>query len=138
MPHRTTGSAGSAIGCQDVLAADYGAYLEHIQQSGCGAIARRGDWLLLDVSQLHVGGYTSFILVNPGTKQVWVFWLQGEVMDKWTLYGRQPVPGDVSKAIVDELNSIWGHVASFWWRDGGLVFGLPRRIQPPDQPLKRR
>jgi hypothetical protein len=138
----STGLLGAPVlqsAIRSVLAADYGAYLEHIQQSGCGAIAWRGAWLLLDVSQLHVGGYTSFILVNPTTKQVWVFWLQGEVMDKkWMLYGRQPVPGDMSKAIVDELNSSWGHVASFSWRDGELVFGPPRRVQPPYQPLKPR
>jgi hypothetical protein len=138
----STGLLGAPVlqsAIRSVLAADYGAYLEHIQQSGCGAIAWRGAWRLLDVSQLHVGGYTSFILVSPTTKQVWVFWLQGEVMDKkWMLYGRQPVPGDVSKAIVDELNSSWGHVASFSWRDGGLVFGPPRRVQMPYQPLKPR
>ena len=65
--------------------------------------------------------------VNPKTNKVWLFWLPGTVGErKWKLYGPQPAPDDVSKTVVDELNSVWGHVASFSWRDGVLVFGPPK------------
>jgi hypothetical protein len=125
-----TGLLGASVlqtALLSVLSADYGAFLEHMQFSGCGAVAWRGPLLLMDVSQEHVGGYTSLIMVNPKTSKVWLFWLPGTVSDKhWKLYGPQPVPDEVSKLVVDELNSVWGHVASFSWRDGGLVFGPPK------------
>jgi hypothetical protein len=112
---------------RSILADDYGAYLEHVELSGCGAIAWRGSSLLMDISQLHVGGYSSLIVVNPKTSKVWLFWLPGTVGErKWKMYGPQPVPAEVSKAVVDDLNSGWGHVASFSWRDGVLVFGPPK------------
>jgi hypothetical protein len=120
-----------------VLGDDYGAYLEHVQFSGCGAIAWQGPFLLMDVSQLHVGGYSSFILVNPKTSEMWLFWLPGTVSEKkWKMYGRKPVPDDVSKIVVDQLNSTWGHVARFSWREGSLVFGPPKAPLLPNRPLR--
>ena len=93
--------------------------------------------MLLDVSQLHVGGYTSFIIVNPKSAGLWVFWLPGMVKEqKWKLYGRQPVPSEIPKVIVDELNTIWGHVASFSWREGALTFGPPKVKVLPNKPLQ--
>jgi hypothetical protein len=137
----STGLLGAPVlqsAIRSVLAGDYGAYLEHINQSGCGPVAWRGAWLLLDVSQLHVGGYTSFILVNPTTTEVWVFWLQGRVAEKrWKVYGHQPVPSGVSKIIVDELNLTWGHVVSFSWGESGLVFGPPKAVALPNPQLHR-
>jgi len=112
---------------RSVLADDYGAFLEHLKFSGCGAIEWRGPLLLMDVSQLHVGGYSSLVMVNPKTSKVWLFWLPGTVGDKkWKMYGPRPVPEEVLKLVVDDLNSGWGHVASFSWRDGELVFGPPK------------
>ena len=112
---------------REVLADDYGAFVEHVKISGCGAVAWRGSSLLLDVSQLHVGGYTSFIMVDPQSAGIWVFWLPGTVKEqKWKLYGRRPIRAQISGVVVDELNSIWGHAASFSWREGVLTFGPPR------------
>jgi hypothetical protein len=121
---------------REVLADDYGAFLEHMRISGCGAVAWRGSSLLLDISELHVGGYTSFIMVNPQSAGIWVFWLPGTVKEQnWKLYGQRPIPTEISKVIVDELNSIWGHVASFSWREGVLTFGPPRfDVRPSERP----
>lgn len=47
-----------------ILGNDYPAYRKHMKVSGCGAIEKRDELLLLDVSQLHVGGYTSMIFVR--------------------------------------------------------------------------
>ena len=40
-------------------------YNKHRSISGCGAIARYDKYLFVDISQLHVGGYTSMILLDP-------------------------------------------------------------------------
>ena len=101
---------------KSVLGADYPAYEEHMSLSGCGAIEQRGEWILLDVSQLHVGGYDSLILVRPSDGAIYVSWLRSQVLQKqYKLYGPRPIPDAVKQAIVDNLNQGWGHVASFRW-----------------------
>jgi len=115
---------------QDLLATDYEGYLQHIRYSGCSPVAQHGKWILLDVSQLqhHEGLRASFILVNPQTERVYVFWLRGWMQGGGSkLYGTQPVPGDVSTIIVDELTSVWGHIDTFSWRDGAVQIGPRKR-----------
>lgn len=129
----STGLLGAPVlqsAIREILADDYGAYLEHIDVAGCGAIARRGGWFLLDVSQTHVGGDTSMILVNPATSKVWLFWMPASVSaKKWKLNSGSQVPTEVSSIVVDELNTGWGHVANFAWIDGQLVIRLREDLQ---------
>jgi hypothetical protein len=74
----------------------------------------RDGFVFADVSQLHVGGYTSFIFVRPIDGTTYVFWLKSAVRDKdWQLYGPRPVPESVLRTVETELNTEWGHVAQF-------------------------
>ena len=108
---------------QRVLASEYEDYLEYVRRSGCSPVAQRGSWILLDVSQVYhrEGGGTSFILVDPQSSRVYVLWLPWHHSGrKAKLYGPQPVPRDVSKIFVDELDSSLGDVETFSWRDGSV------------------
>lgn len=97
-----------------LLGRDYHAYREHMSFSGCGAIAKRDGFLLLDVSQLHVGGYTSLIFVRLSDGAPYLFWLKSTVAEKdWSFYGKRPIPDAVSQNVESELNTAWGHVAHF-------------------------
>lgn len=99
---------------RSILGDDYPAYRAHMKLSGCGAIEKRDKFLLLDVSQLHVGGYTSMIFVRVADGAVFLFWLKSTVAEKqWGFYGPQPIPTSVSQIVGSELNEQWGHVAQF-------------------------
>ena len=99
---------------KNILDRDYSAYREHMALSGCGAIEKRDGLLLMDVSQLHVGGYTSFILVRVEDGAVFLFWLRSTVTDRqWSFYGQRPIPTAISQVVQSELNTTWGHVAHF-------------------------
>jgi len=111
------------------LGGDYGAYREHMQASGCGAIERKEGLLLMDVSQSGVGGYSSLIFVRLGDGAMYVFWLRGIVSDrKWKIYGSPPIPVAVVKTVVDQMNTKWGHVASF--RARGEQVEINMRVKP--------
>ena len=104
---------------------DYEAYREHIALSGCGAIEQRGEYLLIDVSQLHVGGYSSIMLIRPSDKQLYLFWLRSGVGEKdYKLYGNLPAPQKVKEIVADQMNEVWGHVASFSWAEDVLEINL--------------
>ena len=97
-----------------VLAGDYQAYREHMGLSGCGAIEKRDGFLLMDVSQQHVGGYSSLIFIRLTDGAVFLFWLKSTVAEKrWSFYGQRPIPSTVSQIVESELNEEWGHVAQF-------------------------
>lgn len=101
-------------GLKGILGKDYKAYLEFLAFSGCGPIESTADLLSVDLSQLHVGGYDSILFVNIVSKDVHLFWLNGTVGEKnYKIYGRHPVPSEIMKMIVDNMNSGWGHVANF-------------------------
>jgi hypothetical protein len=102
---------------KSILGRDYRAYREHMQFSGCGAIERRDDFLLMDVSQLHVGGYSSLIFVRINDGKLFLFWLKSTVSEKqWQFYGQKPLPETVKRNVEIEMNSEWGHVAQFKMR----------------------
>lgn len=97
-----------------VLDSDYQAYREHMGLSGCGAIEKRDGFLLMDVSQLHVGGYTSLIFIRLHDGALFLFWLKSTVAEKhWSFYGQRPIPTTVCQIVESELNKEWGHVAQF-------------------------
>lgn len=99
---------------RNILGNDYPAYHEHIGLSGCGAIEKRDGFLLMDVSQMHVGGYTSLIFIRLSDGAVFLFWLKSTVAEKQgSFYGQRPIPAAVSQIVESELNSAWGHVAHF-------------------------
>jgi hypothetical protein len=99
---------------KQILRGDYEAYREQMKFSGCGAIERRDGFLLMDVSQMHVGGYTSLIFVRLRDGALFLFWLKSTVAQKeYSFYGQKPIPAPVSKIVESELNATWGHVAQF-------------------------
>jgi hypothetical protein len=99
---------------RNVLDGDYRAYREHMGFSGCVAIQKRDGFLLMDVSHLHVGGYTSLIFIRPTDGAVFLFWLKSTVAEgKWSFYGQRPIPAAVSQIVESQLNESWGHVATF-------------------------
>jgi hypothetical protein len=107
------------------LGSDYPAYRQHVASSGCGALEMRDGFVFADVSQLHVGGYTSFIFVHPIDGTTYVFWLKSAVWDKdWQLYGPRPVPESVLRTVETELNTGWGHVAQFRFDGQNLIILL--------------
>ncbi len=102
-------------GIMSVLGADSSAYAEHIERSGCGKIEKDRDLVVMDVSQLHVGGYSSLIIVRPSDGAIWVYWLDAPVAINAPshIYGSRPVPVDVLHGIEQRMNEAWGHVAHF-------------------------
>jgi hypothetical protein len=96
------------------LGPDAPAYHDHLGFSGCGGIQEDDGLLMMDVSQLHVGGYSSLIFVSVPDESLYLFWLKGTVSDKiWEIYGPRPIPQRVMNWILAEMNQGWGHVARF-------------------------
>jgi hypothetical protein len=113
---------------QKILGNDYSAYKQHILASGCGAIERRGDYLLMDVSQLHVGGYSSLIFIRLSDGAPFLFWLKSTVAEKqWQIYGQRPIPELVMRNIEIEMNQVWGHMAKFKMLGETLSIELVRK-----------
>ena len=110
---------------RNILNDDYQAYQEHMKFSGCGAIEQKSGFLLMDVSQLHVGGYTSMIFVRSRDGAVFLFWLKKTVAEKeYSFYGQRPIPTAVSRIVESELNTTWGHVAHFHVRGENVEIEL--------------
>jgi len=97
------------------LGSDSSSYAEHIAQSGCGQIEKQQDLIVMDMSQVHVGGYSSLIFVKPSGGAVWLYWLDAPVAPgaPSRIYGSRPVPASVLNAIEQRMNEGWGHVAHF-------------------------
>lgn len=97
-----------------ILGADLKSYKKHLSFSGCGEIERTSEVVAWNLSQLHVGGYTSYVIFDRKSQQLYVFWLKQTVRDKkWQLYGKKPVPPSVLDFTTKSLNINWGHVAHF-------------------------
>lgn len=110
---------------KQILQGDYDAYREHMKFSGCGAIEKRDGYLLMDVSQLHVGGYTSLIFVRLRDGVLFLFWLKATVAQKeYGFYGQKPIPAAISQIVESELNTTWGHVAQFHVRGENVQIDL--------------
>jgi hypothetical protein len=106
---------------QNILGNDFGAYEQHMRASGCGAIERRDGFVMMDVSQLHVGGYSSLIFIRLSDGEPFLFWLKSTVAEKrWQIYGQRPIPESVTRNIEIEMNQVWGHVAKFKMHDETL------------------
>lgn len=97
-----------------ILVGDYEIYRKHITKSGCGEINYKYGLIYGDVSQLHVGGYSSLFFINIQKKTMYLFWLLKDVEDKeYKIYGDEPIPANVLNLIEQEMNITWGHVAKF-------------------------
>jgi hypothetical protein len=82
----------------------------------------------MDVSQLHVGGYTSLILVREPDEAIFLFWLSSTVAERTArVYGPRPVPAEALDIFRHEMNSSWGHVACFTVDADSLAIDLTRR-----------
>ena len=107
---------------QRILGPDYKAYREHLSQSGAGMLEKEGDYVSGDVSQLHVGGYSSLFYVDPKNEKIYLFWLKKSVSEKeYQIYGDGPIPAAVLSSIAKRMNQTWGHVATFKFAGERLV-----------------
>lgn len=110
---------------QRILGSDFKLYQEHISLSGGGEINYKYGLIYGDVSQLHVGGYSSLFFINIRDKKMYLFWLTGRVRDKkFKIYGDKPNPANVLNLIEEEMNICWGHVADFKIKDDSINFLL--------------
>jgi len=97
-----------------ILKGDYKDYREFLGACGCGEIEFKDSILVSDNSQLHVGGYSSIILFDFKSKRAYLFWMNGQVVDKTArIYGKKPIPIRIQKCIENNVNLSWGHVAKF-------------------------
>jgi hypothetical protein len=100
---------------EKILGKDLKDYEEHLSLSGCGEIEYKYGLLYGDVSQLHVGGFSSLFFVDITNKKMYLFWLSGTVGGKdYKIYGDKPIPANVLNLIEQEMNICWGHVARFF------------------------
>ena len=97
-----------------ILGPDYKAYCEHLSASGAGMLTKEGDYFCGDVSQLHVGGYSSLFYVDAKNEKMYLFWLKKSVSEReYQIYGDGPIPAAVLASIAKHMNETWGHVATF-------------------------
>jgi hypothetical protein len=97
-----------------ILGSDLKAYEEHLALSGYGEIEYKYGLMYGDVSQLHVGGFSSLFFVDIRNKKMYLFWLDGTVgAKKYKIYGDNPIPANVLNLIEQKMNTSWGHVAKF-------------------------
>ena len=96
------------------LTSEYEEYRKHLRLSGCGAIEKRGPYFLMDVSQLHVGGYSSIMLVRQSDGGLFLLWLKTMVRDEsLKVYSDGPIESSAIKEFGRAMNVAWGHVACF-------------------------
>lgn len=97
-----------------ILGKDYKSYREFVSYAGCGEIEYQYGLIYGDVSQLHIGGYNSIFFINIHEKKMYLFWLTGSVIEwQYKIYGNRPIPVNVLNIISENMNTGWGHVASF-------------------------
>ena len=97
-----------------ILDKDWKDYQEHIVLSACGETKFKYGLIYGDVSQMHVGGFSSLFFVDVKSEKIYLFWLDGAVGDKdYKIYGDRPIPSRVLHLIEEEMNTGWGHVATF-------------------------
>jgi hypothetical protein len=97
-----------------ILSTDWKSYQKHFALSGCGEIEYKYGLMYGDISQLHVGGFSSLFFVDVEDKKMYLFWLDGTVGGKdYKIYGDKPIPASVLNLIAQEMNIGWGHVANF-------------------------
>lgn len=96
------------------LGSDYNSYIDFMTQCGCRQIESHGPYLMMDVSQDHVGGYTSLILVRKSDAVMFLLWLKSGVGENdLEVYGPKPRPRPVIDLFAHAMNVAWGHVACF-------------------------
>ena len=112
------------------LGADFAAYQKHIGLASCGPVESEGQFIVIDESQMGVGGYTSYIYVRLPDQTVYVFWLKSLVSEKrYQIYGPRPLPPEVMSSIVRRMNEGWGRAAKITARGEllDIAVGKPRR-----------
>ncbi len=108
-------------GLRAILQNRYKAYRDFLQQAGSDTVHMRGDYLTVDRSQLHVGGYNSTLFINMRDGTFSLFWLNDTVREgKPEFFGVEPVPPAVLQMVADDMNQGWGHVAKFSIKQGRL------------------
>jgi hypothetical protein len=92
-----------------ILGNDYKSYQAFFSQAGCGEVEFKYGLIYGDVSQEHVGGYSSLFFANTTSKKMDLFWLQRTVGDKlYKIYGDKPIPANVLNIVIEEMNTGWG------------------------------
>lgn len=105
-----------------ILADDYEDYMKFVESAGCGVVEKIDNIIYGDVSMMHVGGCNSLFLIDTEERDMYIFWLTKTVREKdYQIYGKRPIPETVKKIIVDDMNTGWGHVATFVFHRDSLA-----------------
>ena len=85
-------------GLKKFLANNYASYSEHVLYSDLIALEKEDNFLVVQVHQLHSGGFDSMIFIDIQARKFYLFWLPGEVRDKSNrIYGERPIPNIIQK-----------------------------------------
>jgi hypothetical protein len=97
-----------------ILVNDYESFCKHVLYSDLIYMNKQDNLIYLEVIQLHSGGYDSMIFIDIQKRKFTLFWLPGTVSAKTNkIYGERPIPENILKIIVNNMNEGWGHVAKF-------------------------
>jgi hypothetical protein len=112
-------------GLKEILKGDFSNYMNFVSMAGCGEMNYKYGLIYGDVSQLHVGGYSSLIFIDIDDKKMFLFWLKETVSDKkYKIYGQKPIQANVLNLIEQEMNISWGHVANFSIQGDSILIEL--------------
>ena len=108
-----------------ILGDDYNSYMRFVKSAGSGIVEKLDDIIYCDISLEHISGYNSLILINMKEREMYLFWMNGTVRDKnFKIYGKRPIPLQIKKIIEDDMNTGWGHVARFEFKNDSLLINL--------------
>jgi hypothetical protein len=82
----------------------------------------------MDVSQLHVGGYTSIMLIRESDGALSLLWLKTTVADgNLNIYSERLIEQSALQEFGRAMNVAWGHVACFLPEGHALRIDTSRR-----------
>lgn len=97
-----------------ILNDDYNGYLDFVESAGYGMIEKLDNIIYCDISLEHVGGYNSLFLIDTEKREMYLFWMNAAVRQKeYKIYGERPYPEAIKNIIENDMNTGWGHFASF-------------------------
>ncbi|HCY77676.1 MAG TPA: hypothetical protein DHV28_17325 [Ignavibacteriales bacterium] len=119
-----------------ILDDDFNAYMKFVETAGYGIIEKVDNIIYGDVSMMHVGGYNSLFLIDTKKREMYLFWMNGALRDKeYQIYGTRPIPETIKKIIEDDMNTGFGHVAKFYFKNDHLEINV---INPTGNDIQRR
>lgn len=97
-----------------ILDDDFNAYMKFVETAGSGIVEKLDDIFYCDISLEHIGGYNSLFLIDTEKREMYLFWMNAAVRQKYyKIYGERPYPEAIKNIIENDMNTGWGHFASF-------------------------